>query len=170
MRISSLEAIFRALNDAQAEYLVVGGVAVIAHGYVRFTNDLDLVLSLSSDRLAYGLEALDALGFRPRIPVKLVDFADTATRTAWQTEKQMVVFSLFNLDDPELIVDLFVTEPFEFEAEYRNAMWQTFGNDIRVPMISLSRLMDMKRDAGRPHDLVDLEKLAIIQSIKNENT
>jgi hypothetical protein len=169
MRISRLEAIFRALNESGAEYLIVGGMAVIAHGHVRLTNDLDLVLNLSSAHLSDALESLHALDFRPRIPVKLVDFADHATRTAWRDEKKMVVFSLFNLADPELIIDLFVTEPFDFADEYRRAMWQTFGENIRVPVISLDTLMSMKREAGRPHDLIDLEKLATIRSIQDEN-
>lgn len=46
MELSHLEQIFGALNEAQVRYLVVGGLAVIAHGYVRYTNDLDLVIQL----------------------------------------------------------------------------------------------------------------------------
>ena len=42
MELRSIEAIIRALNDAQVKYLVVGGLAVNAHGYERFTKDVDL--------------------------------------------------------------------------------------------------------------------------------
>ncbi len=38
MELSHLEQIFGALNEAQVRYVVVGGLAVIAHGYVRYTN------------------------------------------------------------------------------------------------------------------------------------
>ncbi len=41
MKLASLEAIVRVLNDAHARYLVVGGLAVAAHGYGRATFDVD---------------------------------------------------------------------------------------------------------------------------------
>lgn len=47
MRLSTVRAIASALEDAEVRYIVVGGVAVNAHGYQRLTQDLDLVLSLA---------------------------------------------------------------------------------------------------------------------------
>ncbi len=44
MTSSSVQAIIQALNEAGVRYLVVGGLAVVAHGHVRFTADVDLVL------------------------------------------------------------------------------------------------------------------------------
>ena len=41
VKVRSLEEVFRALQEADARYLVVGGLAVIAHGYVRITTDLN---------------------------------------------------------------------------------------------------------------------------------
>lgn len=42
MTRSSIESLFGALNAANARYLVAGGLAVVAHGLVRFTADVDL--------------------------------------------------------------------------------------------------------------------------------
>ena len=39
MEVRSIEAIVRALNAAQVQYLIVGGLAVNAHGYERLTRD-----------------------------------------------------------------------------------------------------------------------------------
>lgn len=47
MEVRSVEAIVRALNDASVQYLIVGGLAVNAHGYERFTKDVDLVIGWS---------------------------------------------------------------------------------------------------------------------------
>jgi hypothetical protein len=44
MERRSVETIMEALNHAGVRYLVVGGLAVVAHGVVRFTADIDLVL------------------------------------------------------------------------------------------------------------------------------
>ena len=49
MKLADVEAILRALNDADVRYLIVGGLAVVAHGYVRYTADVDLVLDLERD-------------------------------------------------------------------------------------------------------------------------
>ena len=40
MKLTNLETIARALNSAGVPFLVVGGVAVVAHGYGRQTQDL----------------------------------------------------------------------------------------------------------------------------------
>jgi hypothetical protein len=39
MEVRSIETIVRALNDAKVQYLIVGGLAVVAHGYERLTKD-----------------------------------------------------------------------------------------------------------------------------------
>jgi len=39
-----LQTIAAALNDADVNYLIAGGLAVVAHGYVRVTMDVDLVI------------------------------------------------------------------------------------------------------------------------------
>ena len=44
MEVRSVEPIMRALNTAEVQYLIVGGLAVNAHGYVRLTRDVDIVL------------------------------------------------------------------------------------------------------------------------------
>ena len=49
MEVRSFEAIAGALNSQGVRYLVVGGMAVVAHGHGRMTHDLDLVISLDLD-------------------------------------------------------------------------------------------------------------------------
>src|SRR5688572_3753849 len=76
LRLGSVETIVQTLNDAGVRYLVVGGLAVVAHGFVRFTADVDLVLDLAADNLNKAVAALSSLGYRPRAPVPLHEFAD----------------------------------------------------------------------------------------------
>ncbi len=168
MKLQILESVFRALNNVQAEYLVVGGVAVIGHGHIRMTNDLDLVLNLSSERLPAALEALASTGLRPRAPVPILDFANPTLRARWRSEKNMVVFNLFNPADHEFVVDVFVTEPFDFKLEYSRAKFQEIAPEVFVPLVSIERLIMMKREAGRSHDLTDIKQLEIIQSLNHE--
>jgi predicted nucleotidyltransferase len=45
MKLSTLEEVARALDQARVRFILVGGIAVVAHGYGRLTRDLDLVTS-----------------------------------------------------------------------------------------------------------------------------
>ena len=65
MERRSVEAIVEALDAAGTLYLVVGRLAVAAHGYVRFTADIDIVLDPAPAALRAAIEALRGLGYRP---------------------------------------------------------------------------------------------------------
>jgi hypothetical protein len=58
MEVRSVEAIVQALNRANVQYLIVGGLAVNAHGFVRLTRGVDLVLQLDPGNASKGLNAL----------------------------------------------------------------------------------------------------------------
>ena len=91
MEVRSVEAVVKALNDAKVQYLIVGGLAVNAHGYERLTNDVDLVIGLEQDNIRRGLRALMDTGYRIKIPVTPEQFADPLLREAWRREKDMIV-------------------------------------------------------------------------------
>jgi hypothetical protein len=42
------EKVFKALNKARVKYVIAGGVAVVLHGFMRLTNDLDLIVLLDA--------------------------------------------------------------------------------------------------------------------------
>jgi hypothetical protein len=84
MTRSSVETVVRALNEADVRYLIAGGLAVVAHGYVRFTADVDLVLDLAPDNLARALAVFEHLRYRPRA---LASFANPESRASWAREK-----------------------------------------------------------------------------------
>jgi hypothetical protein len=82
VKLASIEAIVIALEKAKTRYLVVGGLAVAAHGFGRATFDIDLVVQLHSENIIQAMTALQALGYRPSVPVTANQFADAALRTA----------------------------------------------------------------------------------------
>jgi hypothetical protein len=159
MEFSHLEQIFGALQGAEVRYLLVGGMAVIAHGYVRTTKDIDLVIALEPDNLRRALQALTEIGYRPKVPVAATDFADPETRRRWVDEKGMLVFQLISERFRYEPLDIFVTEPFDFEAEYAKAVWKEVNADVRVPVIGVTQLLAMKRAAARPQDFADIAEL-----------
>ena len=62
MRKQSVEEIVRVLNAASVRYLIAGGLAVVAHGYLRFTADVELFLDLDEDNTRRALAVLAGLG------------------------------------------------------------------------------------------------------------
>ncbi|MEX0880604.1 MAG: hypothetical protein WEB59_07220 [Thermoanaerobaculia bacterium] len=158
-----IASILESLSDARVRYVVVGGVAVVLHGHLRLTADLDLVIALDRENVLAAVEALGALGYRPRPPVSARQFADPEIRSSWVREKGMTVFSLWSPAYPGTDVDLFAEEPLPFDALRKRArLAELYG--VSVPIAGIPDLIAMKRTAGRPEDLQDiaaLERIAL---------
>jgi hypothetical protein len=163
MERRSVAAILRALNDAQVRYLIVGGVAVVAHGYLRYTADLDLVLDLREDNVRRALAVFPRLGYQPLVPVPLDQFADAGIRKQWAQEKGLTVFSLFSSDHARTNVDLFVEDPLDFDKAYAGAVHLEAAPGVRAPFVSLEDLLSLKQRAGRPKDLEDIRQLTALR-------
>jgi predicted nucleotidyltransferase len=164
LRMLPIEFLFRHLNEAGARYVVVGGLAVVLHGHLRATGDVDLIVDLAPEQVDRTLAALDQAGFRPYVPVPARDFADPAKRAAWAREKGMLVFSLRPLDGVPM-VDLFVEYPIPFDGLWdRSVVVQVRGVPVRIA--SIQDLITLKRRAGRPEDLADIEALAEIARLR----
>jgi hypothetical protein len=163
MEKNSVEAIIRELNRHQVRYLIAGGLAVVAHGYVRFTADVDLLLSMDSGNLSTAVAVLQGLKYRPRAPVPFEQFIDPANRSQWIEEKGLTVFSLFSPEHPATEIDLFVDPPLVFEDAYRRAAHMEISPGINAAFCSLDDLIEMKMKAGRPLDLEDIAQLRRLQ-------
>ncbi|MEW5863580.1 MAG: hypothetical protein AB1773_08320 [Pseudomonadota bacterium] len=159
MRLDAFEAVTKALNEAGVRYLVAGGLAVNAHGYVRFTADIDLVVALDADNVVAAFAALARIGYRPSVPISADQFASEAQRRRWVKEKGMRVLNFFSDNHPETSVDVFVYEPFDFHQEIGKALQGEIAPGLPVRFVSLPTLIQMKEAAGRPRDLDDIQHL-----------
>lgn len=86
------EKVFKALNKAKVKYVVVGGTAVILHGYPRFTNDLDLIVFLEDGNLEKFFDTLQSIGFLPKVPVTKEQFKDKKQRALWKRKRDDCFF------------------------------------------------------------------------------
>jgi hypothetical protein len=158
MTLGSFGSLVRALDESGVRYLVAGGLAVNAYGYLRFTRDVDVVLELSPENIISAFAALGEIGYRPIVPVTAADFADPAKRSAWVRDKHMTVLSFWSESHRATPVDVFVTEPFDFGAEYARSLVKPLGA-VAVRFVSIATLIRMKEAAGRPQDRIDVEYL-----------
>jgi hypothetical protein len=159
MEVRSVEAIIGALNSANVKYLIVGGLAVNAHGYERLTRDIDLVIGLEPENIIRGLRALIDIGYHFAIPIQPEQFADAQLREQWRREKNMLVLRLWSDRHERTPVDVFVYEPFDFSREYAQAKREVVVGDIIAPIVSYHALLEMKRASGRDRDLIDVQQL-----------
>src|SRR5438128_9289246 len=163
MEVRSVGAIVRALNAAEVEYLIVDGLAVNAHGFVRLTRDVDLVLQFDPGNVSKGLNALLDIGYQMSIPTNPEDFAKPEMREDWRHDKGMITLKLWSDEHQRTPVDIFVYEPFDFAREYATATTLEVSPGVVAPLVSLETLLKMKRDAGRAQDLIDIEELQRLQ-------
>ncbi|HAK55274.1 MAG TPA: hypothetical protein DCP38_07295 [Acidobacteria bacterium] len=156
--VALFEPLFQALNEAGVRYVVVGGVAVVLHGHARLTADIDLACDLAPAQARLLIETLVNLGFAPRASVEPLDFADPNIRQSWIDDKGMEVFSMVDRADPMRAVDIFAASPIEFEQLLARAD-EILLEATAVRVASIPDLIQLKRLAGRPQDLADIEQL-----------
>jgi hypothetical protein len=147
------------LASADVDFVVLGGVAVIAHGYVRNTEDLDISYASDADNLeALGGVLLD-LGARLRAIDEDIPFIPDA-RTLRRTQ-------ILTLDTPLGGLDLLANPDGSpgYAALKANAERIDFdGFEVRIA--GIENLLAMKRAAGRPKDRPDIEALVAIQRLR----
>ena len=163
MKLASLEAIVAALEDADVRYLIVGGLAVAAHGHGRVTFDIDLVVQLQPENVGRAMAALESQGYRPTVPVPAQQFANAELRQSWIRDKGMVVFQMHSDRHPESRIDLFVREPFDFDTEYERALVGEILPGLQTRFVCLDTLIEMKEVAGRDKDMEDIRQLRLLK-------
>jgi hypothetical protein len=159
MERRSIERILAPLDAAPARYLIAGGLAVVAHGLVRFTADLDLILDPEPRATARAISALESLGYVPRAPVPFAGLADPETRRCWVRDEGLTVFTVASPEHPATEVDLFVECPLDFERAHTDALRPELRPGLAATFVSRGDLLALERAAGRPRDLEDIAGL-----------
>jgi predicted nucleotidyltransferase len=163
--VSVFEPIFQILNTAGVRYVVVGGLATVLHGYARMTADVDLAVDLAPEEAIKMIRALVGKGFRPQVPVPPEAFADPDAREVWLRDKHMLAFSLVDQVNSMRVVDLLLKLDVPFE-ELLARSEEVALNNTTVRIASVDDLIALKRHAGRPQDLADIQQLEAIQRRK----
>ena len=149
---------FRELNQKGIDYLIVGGLAVNFHGVPRMTYDIDLMIHLAPGNINRLIVKLKSWGYVPRSPVQPEELADEQMRAFWIREKNMQAFNFCNDKQPLSEIDVVIDSPIEYQELKRRAIVFDLKG-VKVPVISIGDLIEIKRKAGRKQDLSDIESL-----------
>ena len=147
------------LADAGVDFVVIGGIAVVVQGHIRTTRDLDITYATSQDNLDALGRALVALDARLRGVAEVVPFVPDG-RTLRGAE-------LLTLETTEGSLDLLAAPPGAPPySKLRSRAERVEIEDRDVLIASIEDLVAMKRAAGRPRDLEDIEALEEIHRIR----
>ncbi len=147
--------VFAALDRHGVDYVAVGGFAVIAHGYVRATADIDLVARQDEDNLVRLAAAFDELDARLRgVDADLLDIDPT-------DPEALASGASFTLDTDAGPIDYLNDVPGADDYErLRERAVETTAAGALVRVVGLDDLIRMKRASGRPQDLRDIANLS----------
>jgi len=156
------------LSEGQVRYVLVGGMAVQLHGFVRSTFGIDLVLAMNDENLVRFIEVAKRFGLTPSIPVPIDSLRNAAQIEQWHREKGMLAFAL---REPQIgggVVDILVRPEVPFEQLMENAVaGKLFEQQVWIAVID--DLLTMKRIANRPKDWLDIEALQKIKRGEDPN-
>jgi len=144
-----------ALSAAGVKFVVVGGVAGIAHGAARLTRDLDVVYDRSSEnleRLTRSLAPLEPYlrGAPPGLPF----------RFDHETVRRGLNFTLStSIGDLDVLGEIAGGGSYA-DLEARSRELELFG--VRCLCLDLDKLIEVKRAAGRPKDFEAISELEAI--------
>lgn len=167
MKAASVRAILAALRDHEVRYLVAGGLAVNAYGFLRFTKDADLVIELIPENIKAAFRALAGLGYKPSVPISAEQFASAQNRENWMREKDMKVLQFWSDEHRQTPLDIFIHIPFDFATEFAVAPTKELRDIGPVPIVTLPTLIRMKKAANREQDRIDLDNLRLIYPMED---
>ncbi len=133
-----------ALNDAGAEFLVVGAYALAAYGNPRATGDIDIWVRPTAENAQRVCQAIVAFGALHRM-VSQDDFAavDTVFQIGIAPNRIDIITSITGV---------------EFDAAWVNRKSAEYDG-IEVSILGREELIVNKRAAGRPKDIADVHWL-----------
>lgn len=146
--------ILRALSDRDVAYVVIGGLAVQAHGHTRTTQDVDIVPDPDPDNLRHLADALGMLRARPA--------GQDEAWSASQLTRALLSGDVLALDTEVGGVDVHPHPP--GAAPYDELRARALLIDVAEVTVAIAGrddLIAMKRASGRPIDRGDVIALTV---------
>lgn len=145
------ESLLRLLNAHKVRYVVIGATAFPVHGYARATLDIDIFIEATPLNATRTLAALSDLGY---------DMTDVSVDDLL-TKKLLIRQYILETDIHPFVAGA------SFDEVWNNRVDDQLG-DTPTHFASLKDLIRMKRAAGRPKDLADLQALLKLQQMNED--
>jgi Nucleotidyl transferase of unknown function (DUF2204) len=143
---SDFRDFLKALNENKVNYILVGGYAVVLHGYPRTTGDMDLWVERTLENYRKLEKAFAQFG----MPVFDMNEQNFLSHPVWD---------VFTFGNPPVAIDIMTRlEGLDFNTAFdRSVIFE--DEELEIRTIHKNDLILLKRSAGRSKDLNDLENL-----------
>ncbi len=136
-----------ALNEAEVDYILVGGYSVILHGYRRVTGDMDIWVDRTGENYLKIVKAFSSFG----MPI-----FDMTSEKFLSSDVDSEVFRFGKTPNR---IDLMTTvKGLTFNDCFPLAIWYE-DEQIKVRLIHYKQLIEGKKAAGREKDGIDITNL-----------
>ncbi|TSD66869.1 hypothetical protein FFF34_005565 [Inquilinus sp. KBS0705] len=147
---------WKALQDHNVAYIMVGGYAINLHGYQRFTGDLDIWLK---DTLENRIQLRKAF--------LSCDMGDYPMIEYMQFIPGWTEFSLNNGLRLDILSEMKGLEGYTFDECLQMASVADIEN-VSVPFLHINQLIENKKIVNRPKDQIDVVALEQIRKLRQE--
>ncbi len=143
---SDFQDFLKAFNNNDVDYILLGGYAVILHGYSRTTGDMDILVRKSKKNYQKIIAAFREFGM-PTFDM---------TEENFLKNKDVDVFSFGN---PPVSIDIMTkAKDLDFEDAFENAIIHEVDN-LSIKVIHIDDLIQLKKAVNRPKDINDIQHL-----------
>lgn len=165
--VPQVGAILAVLSDHEVDFVLIGGVAGIAHGSAYPTYDLDIAYSRDPENLARLAEALREL--RAHLRVGRMSNEEAANQPFQLDAGTLEKGANFTLVTERGALDL-LGEPGGIRSyDDLAGAAETFAIDgLSVRVASIDHMIAMKRHAARPKDKLALEEYIVLADVKRQ--
>jgi hypothetical protein len=153
----SFDQLLTHLVEADIRFVVIGGLALGSWGVIRGTKDCDIVPDPAPENLDRLARLVAGLGGHVQLGESLLGSERSIAALLRSGERALIVTQLGDLD---VVQGLDGVLPY---AKLRAGASDVEIAGVLIPICALEHLRMMKRAAGRPRDLVDLDDLDAAQ-------
>jgi hypothetical protein len=153
----SFDQLFVRLLQADVRFVVIGGLALGSWGVVRGTKDCDVVPDPAPENLDVLARVAAELGGHVQLEESFLGSERSIAALLRSGERALITTQLGDLD---VVQGLEGVLPYD---ELREKAIDVEMAGVTIPICALEDLREMKRAAGRPRDLVDLDDLDAAQ-------
>jgi hypothetical protein len=147
-----LYEIIDSFERLKLRYAVVGGYALALHGLVRATMDVDFVLNLKQDDFELAEKALGQIGIQSRLPIRADEIFKM--RKEYIANRNLIAWSFVDYKNPSRQVDIIITK------DLKNLDLEKISvGGRKITVATLKELLKMKKESGRPQDLIDVKNI-----------
>ncbi|MCE0521677.1 MAG: hypothetical protein LV480_02060 [Methylacidiphilales bacterium] len=152
--ITSYEKLLESLVQTQVNFALVGGLAVCLNGFVRTTDDVDILIDNSADNVTRLSRVLAAFGEGLGKDLTTSDLTNEPGAVRIQED---------------FILDIFVQMNGKTLGDYSPWIgYHALKSGVQIPFLKIAGLIETKRGSLRQKDQVDIGALTDISRAKNE--